>query len=145
MPEVEAKLDIRTSEDVVRVRQAVRALAIRIGTTEEDFDAIHVALIRMIPYVWNSSLAQERSDGSSPLVVDLIDSLTLNLEDRRHSLSGPMRLGYEIEYRRVRSYEREVVKRLLRVNVSSTRDQRLVRHALHIMPLRDRQTGAPSA
>jgi serine/threonine-protein kinase RsbT len=29
--EVEGKLDIRSSEDVVRVRQAVRALAIRIG------------------------------------------------------------------------------------------------------------------
>ena len=31
MAEVEGKLNIRSSEDVVRVRQAVRALAIRIG------------------------------------------------------------------------------------------------------------------
>ena len=34
--EVEAKLDIRSSEDVVRVRQAVRALAIRTGLTLVD-------------------------------------------------------------------------------------------------------------
>jgi serine/threonine-protein kinase RsbT len=34
--EVEARLDIRSSEDVVRVRQAVRALAIRAGLTLVD-------------------------------------------------------------------------------------------------------------
>ena len=34
--DVEAKLDIRSSEDVVRVRQAVRALAIRTGLTLVD-------------------------------------------------------------------------------------------------------------
>ncbi len=36
MEEVEARLDIRSSEDVVRVRQAVRALAIRAGLTLVD-------------------------------------------------------------------------------------------------------------
>lgn len=36
MAEVEGKLDIRTSEDVVRVRQAVRALAIRVGLSLVD-------------------------------------------------------------------------------------------------------------
>ena len=36
MAEVEGKLEIRTSEDVVRVRQAVRALAIRVGLTLVD-------------------------------------------------------------------------------------------------------------
>jgi serine/threonine-protein kinase RsbT len=34
--EVEGKLEIRSSEDVVRVRQAVRALAIRIGLSLVD-------------------------------------------------------------------------------------------------------------
>jgi serine/threonine-protein kinase RsbT len=34
--EVEARLEIRTSEDVVRVRQAVRALAIRVGLSLVD-------------------------------------------------------------------------------------------------------------
>ena len=36
MGDVEGKLEIRTSEDVVRVRQAVRALAIRVGLTLVD-------------------------------------------------------------------------------------------------------------
>ena len=36
MAEVEARLEIRTSEDVVRVRQAVRALAIRAGLSLVD-------------------------------------------------------------------------------------------------------------
>lgn len=36
MSEVEGKLEIRSSEDVVRVRQAVRALAIRIGLSLVD-------------------------------------------------------------------------------------------------------------
>ena len=36
MAEVEGKLDIRSSEDVVRVRQAVRALAIRCGLSLID-------------------------------------------------------------------------------------------------------------
>lgn len=36
MGEVEAKLEIKTSEDVVRVRQAVRALAIRVGLSLVD-------------------------------------------------------------------------------------------------------------
>ena len=36
MGEVEAKLEISTSEDVVRVRQAVRALAIRVGLSLVD-------------------------------------------------------------------------------------------------------------
>ena len=36
MPGVEGKLEIRSSEDVVRVRQAVRALAMRCGLTLVD-------------------------------------------------------------------------------------------------------------
>lgn len=36
MGDVEAKLEIRSSEDIVRVRQAVRALAIRVGLTLVD-------------------------------------------------------------------------------------------------------------
>jgi serine/threonine-protein kinase RsbT len=36
VPEIEGKLDIRSSEDVVRVRQAVRALAIRTGLSLID-------------------------------------------------------------------------------------------------------------
>ena len=84
---------------------------------QEDFDAIHVALIRMLPYVWKVDASR------IPVVVDLIDSLTLNLEDRRRTLKGPLRLAFEMEYRRVRSYERRVVQRFTALAVSSPADK----------------------
>jgi sugar transferase (PEP-CTERM/EpsH1 system associated) len=84
---------------------------------KEDFDAIHVALIRMLPYVWKLDA------GPVPVVVDLIDSLTLNLEDRRRTLKGPLRLAFEMEYRRVRSYERRVVQHFAALAVSSPADK----------------------
>ena len=58
-----------------------------------------------------------------PVVVDLIDSLTLNLEDRRRTLKGPLRLAFELEYRRVRSYERRVVQHFAALAVSSPADK----------------------
>ncbi len=84
---------------------------------KDSFDAIHVALIRMLPYVWKLDASR------IPVVVDLIDSLTLNLEDRRRTLKGPLRLAFEMEYRRVRSYERRVVQHFPSLAVSSPADK----------------------
>lgn len=81
------------------------------------FDAIHVALIRMLPYVWDLPSTHP------PVTVDLIDSLGLNLEDRRKSTRGPLRLAYELEYRRVLRYERESVRRFDALAVSSPADK----------------------
>ncbi|HET6261188.1 MAG TPA: hypothetical protein VFG99_02980, partial [Chloroflexia bacterium] len=61
------------------------------------FDLVHATLIRVLPYVWDLR--------HTPVAVDLIDSLTLNLQDRRVKVRWPLRLGYEIEYSRVRRYE----------------------------------------
>ncbi len=84
---------------------------------EDKFDAVHVALIRMLPYVW------DRATSRPPVVADLIDSLALNLEARRKSAHGPVRLAYEMEYRRVRRYEQESVERFLALAVSSPADK----------------------
>ena len=84
---------------------------------EHHFDAIHVTLMRMLPYV--------ESVQDTPVVLDLIDSLTLNLEGRRTQVHGVKRLAYELEYRRVRDYERDVVSRRTNLVVSSPADQRL--------------------
>src|SRR5690242_2568710 len=54
---------------------------------QEHFDVLHATLIRVLPYVWKLR--------RPPVVVDLIDSLTLNLADRRDQVHGPKRLGYE--------------------------------------------------
>ncbi|MBF6613591.1 MAG: glycosyltransferase [Chloroflexi bacterium] len=80
----------------------------------ERFDAIHTTLIRLLPYVWG--LRQE------PVVVDLIDSLSLNLADRRKQVGGLKRVAYEMEYRRVQQYERAVVRRFPALVVSSAAD-----------------------
>ncbi|MBF5042900.1 glycosyltransferase [Aggregicoccus sp. 17bor-14] len=84
---------------------------------EHRFDAIHVTLMRMLPYVEGVQ--------DTPVVLDLIDSLTLNLEGRRTQVRGVKRLAYELEYRRVRDYERNVVSRRTNLVVSSPADQRL--------------------
>jgi sugar transferase (PEP-CTERM/EpsH1 system associated) len=81
-----------------------------------DFDVVHATLIRMLPYVWRRS--------SPPVAVDLIDSLGLNLAARRKQVGGIKRIGYEVEYRRVRRYEAAVVRRFPALAVSSEADRR---------------------
>lgn len=84
----------------------------------EAFDIVHATLIRMLPYVWSLK--------APPVVVDLIDSLSLNLADRRNQVRGPKRLGYELEYRRVRDYERAVVGHFPALVVSSPADREVL-------------------
>jgi len=57
--------------------------------------------------------------------VDLIDSLTLNLEGRRTQVHGVKRWAYELEYRRVRDYERHIARSQKNLIVSSPADQQL--------------------
>ncbi|HYO48300.1 MAG TPA: glycosyltransferase [Chloroflexia bacterium] len=84
--------------------------------TSQDFDVVHATLIRMLPYVWSRS--------GPPVAVDLIDSLGLNLAARRKQVGGIKRMGYELEYRRVRRYESAVVRRFPALVVSSEADRR---------------------
>jgi len=82
---------------------------------QEPFDVLHATLIRVLPYVWKLR--------RPPVVVDLIDSLTLNLADRRDQVRGPKRLGYELEYRRVRRYEQAVVRHFPALVVTTEADR----------------------
>src|SRR4051794_4245620 len=52
-----------------------------------DFDVVHTTLIRMLPYVWTQS--------RPPVLVDLIDSLSLNLQSRRAEFRGLKRIPYK--------------------------------------------------
>lgn len=81
----------------------------------DRFDVIHATLIRMLPYVWGIA--------TPPVAVDLIDSLSLNLADRRNQVRGVKRVAYELEYRRVCAYERAVVRHFPALVVSSPADQ----------------------
>jgi serine/threonine-protein kinase RsbT len=69
--EVEARLEIRTSEDVVRVRQAVRALAIRAGLTLVDQTKVVTAASELarntLDYGGGGTVTLERvMNGSKP-------------------------------------------------------------------------------
>lgn len=86
--------------------------------TNGAFDVVHATLIRILPYVWHTQ--------DTPVAVDLIDSLTLNLQDRRSKVRWPLRLGYEMEYARVKSYEREVVRHFPGLVVSSPADRQVL-------------------
>jgi sugar transferase (PEP-CTERM/EpsH1 system associated) len=88
------------------------------------YDVIHATLIRMLPYVWNLR--------RPPVVVDLIDSLSLNLADRRTQVRGPKRLGYELEYGRVQAYERAVVRHFPALVLSSPADKEALGGGDHI-------------
>lgn len=83
------------------------------------FDAVHATLIRMAPYV--SELTPRML-----VVLDLVDSVSLNLLSRRNESHGPKRLAYGMEYRRVRAYEEMVVRQFPRLVISSPVDREVL-------------------
>ena len=96
---------------------------------EGAFDLLHVTLVRMLPYVWQRA--------RPPIVVDLIDSLALNLAVRRTQVGGPKRLAYEMEYRRVQAYEQAVVRRFPQLLVTGAADKAALGGGagIHVLPM----------
>jgi polysaccharide biosynthesis protein PslH len=90
-------------------------VALRELLAGETFDLVHVALIRMLPYVWGLR--------EVPVVVDLIDSLALNLSARAEGAAMPWRPLYRLEWGRVRRYERAAAARFPALFVSSETDR----------------------
>jgi sugar transferase (PEP-CTERM/EpsH1 system associated) len=94
----------------------------------DRYDAIHVSLIRMAPYVW------DLAKGKVPVVLDLVDCLSLNLMSRRDERRGPVRALYDLEYRRVRDYERAVAGHFPRLVISSPVDRAVLGDRAHVIP-----------
>jgi glycosyltransferase involved in cell wall biosynthesis len=71
------------------------------------------------------------------VVLDLVDSLALNLETRRHRVPGLVRLAYELEYHRMRSYERAALARFPALIVTSQADAKALGQGnkVHILPM----------
>lgn len=113
-----AGLPSRTPFQVSYFRSAEFRHALDNLLADGRFDLVHATLIRVLPYVWDLR--------HTPVAVDLIDSLTLNLQDRRVKVRWPLRLGYEIEYSRVRRYEAEVVRHFPGLAVSSPADRQVL-------------------
>jgi polysaccharide biosynthesis protein PslH len=94
----------------------------------DKYDAIHVSLIRMAPHVWDLVA------GRVPVVLDLVDCISLNLMSRRDERRGPARALYGLEYRRVRDYERAVASHFPRLVISSPVDRAVLGDRAHVIP-----------
>lgn len=104
MGEVEGRLEIRSSEDVVRVRQAVRALAIRVGLSLVDQTKVVTAASELarntLDYAGGGTVTLERvMNGAKPgvrLVFDDegpgIPDINLALKDG-YTTGGGLGLG----------------------------------------------------
>ena len=89
----------------------------RLRTTlrEERVDLIHAVLLRSAHYVMRNH--------SLPKVVDLIDALSLNMERRYRREKGFKRLAFREEWKRVRSFEKEVCRSFDKATVVSEMDR----------------------
>ena len=96
----------------------------------EKFDAVHVSLIRMAPYAWELVKAPR----GVPVVLDLVDCLSLNLRSRLGEQRGPLRALYDLEYRRVRDYERAAARHFPNLVISSPVDRELLGGRAQVLP-----------
>lgn len=95
---------------------ATRALRRRVTQllAERRHDIVHAQLVRA------AAALPERLD--LPLVVDLTDALSLNLRRRAEHESGPLRVLFQVEARRLLACERALCARATRVTVVSADD-----------------------
>jgi sugar transferase (PEP-CTERM/EpsH1 system associated) len=83
-----------------------------------NFDLLHVFLLRLAPYL---------PKVSKPKLVELIDSMELNLERRANEAIGLKRWVLQEELRRIRSYEGAAVRTFDAATVVSERDASVLR------------------
>jgi hypothetical protein len=81
---------------------------------ENDFDLIHAYLIRTAEYIEQSHL---------PKVLDLIDSMQLNIVQRMALASPLKRLLYREEWRRIKQYERWIGNKFNHMMVVAQKDK----------------------
>ncbi len=84
---------------------------------ENSFDLIHAYMLRVAPYL---------SDVSAPKVLELIDSMQLNLERRVAMERIPKRWLFQEELRRIVHYERNIGDYFDQMIVVSEKDRALI-------------------
>jgi sugar transferase (PEP-CTERM/EpsH1 system associated) len=96
----------------------------------KSFDLIHVQTVRMAPVI-------DGWQGAPAAVLDLIDSLALNMERRARSDRAPLAWAAALEAKRLRRYERELTRKFDRVIVCSQIDAESIGcfANLHVVPL----------
>ena len=83
----------------------------------KDFDVVHAFMLRIAPYV---------SDISLPKILELIDSMQLNLQRRAEGGSWLMKRIIAEELRRISRYENQLHRHFDNLIVTSERDRELV-------------------
>jgi sugar transferase (PEP-CTERM/EpsH1 system associated) len=82
--------------------------------SERRHDVVHVQLARMARHVEDTTL---------PVVVDLIDALSLNMERRAARDQSPARFAAALEAKRLRRYEQRLCRTFAHATVVSTVDR----------------------
>jgi glycosyltransferase involved in cell wall biosynthesis len=90
-----------------RMARAVREAAV-------DCDLVHVAMVRMAPYL--------RQGGLPPVVLDLLDASELNMRERARAARTGSRQALLIEARRLGAYEKKAIAASSEALLISPRD-----------------------
>jgi len=77
----------------------------------EQFDIIHTQLVRMTPYT--------KDHGKSPKVLDMVDTLSLNMKRRLEREKLHMKPLLRLEYRKLQKYEADICRAFDKVIVCS--------------------------
>ncbi len=80
----------------------------------DQFDAVHGMLLRSVPYLTRRV---------RPVILELVDAMTLNLKEKLRTTSGWMRPVMFIELQRIQSYERSALNKFTHKIVVADRDR----------------------
>lgn len=92
---------------------------------QEKFDLIHAYLLRIAPATQNCKI---------PVILDLIDSMQLNLERRIQKEHPPKKWLYKEELRRVSTYERQLGETFNQMIVVAAHDSTYIPGNVSIVP-----------
>jgi len=93
----------------------------------EQFDLIHAFMLRLAPFCQNIS---------TPVIMDLIDSMRLNFERRVEMARAPQKWLLLEELRRLTYYEKEICDQFARLIVVSNKDKEYISSPkLDVVPL----------
>jgi len=108
------------------LRVASRRLSARVRALARGMDVVHAQLVRTGPLV----------DGLGvPVVFDLVDALSMNLDRRSAHDRGPSRWAAAVEARRLGPYERALAARAAGVAVSTADDAAAIGHStIEVVP-----------
>ena len=91
----------------------------------EKIDLVHAYLLRLAPAIRNSKV---------PVILDLIDSMQLNLERRIRKEHPPKKWLYQEELRRIKSYERQLGKTFNQMIVVAEHDRTFIPGNVNVIP-----------